>query len=64
MPGDPNECREHARRCLALASEITNPVLKESLLDTARRWTRLATDLETVRRLIDEWGSEAPKKAG
>ena len=64
MPGDPNECREHARRCLALASEITNPVLKESLLDTARRWTRLATDLETVRRLIDEWGSESPKKAG
>jgi hypothetical protein len=24
MPGDPNECREHAKRCWALVAEITN----------------------------------------
>jgi hypothetical protein len=37
MPGDPKQCREHAKRCWALASEITNPILKESLTDAAQR---------------------------
>ena len=46
MPGDPKQCREHAKRCWALASEITNPVLKESLTDAAQRWALLATELE------------------
>src|SRR4029453_19455969 len=48
MPGDPKQCREHAKRWLALASEITNPVLKESLTDAAQRWALLATELETI----------------
>ena len=58
MPGDPKECREHAKRCWALASEITNPVLRESLVETAQRWSRLATDLEAVHVLLEEWGQE------
>ena len=33
MPGDPKECREHAKRCWELASETTNPALKESLVE-------------------------------
>jgi len=37
MPGGPKECREHAKRCWALASEVTNPALKESLVETAQR---------------------------
>jgi hypothetical protein len=28
MPGEPNECREHAERCWVLASTTKNPVLK------------------------------------
>jgi hypothetical protein len=54
MPGDPKRCREHAKR---FASEITNPVLKESLLDAAQRWAVLAAELETIH-------SQFKKKAG
>jgi hypothetical protein len=56
MPGDPKACREHAKRCWALASEITNPVLKESLIDTAQRWARLAVDLEAIHSLLEQTG--------
>jgi hypothetical protein len=62
MPGDPNECREHAKRCWALASQTKNPVLQESLVDLAQRWAVLAVDLAATRRLLDTWGSEAPDK--
>jgi hypothetical protein len=51
MPGDPKECREHAKRCWALASEVTNPA-------SAQRWPRLATDLEAMHILLDEWRRE------
>ena len=54
MPGDPNECREHTKRCWALAAETNDPVLKDSLLDVAQRWARLASELETTWNLIDQ----------
>jgi hypothetical protein len=54
MPGDPKEYRKHAKRCLQLADETTNQVLKDSLTDVAERWTRLATDLEATGLLLDE----------
>lgn len=56
MPGDPKQCREHAKRCLQLAHEATNPALKDSLSDIAQQWMRLATDLEATKRLLDAWG--------
>jgi hypothetical protein len=61
MPGDPKECREHAKRCLQLAHETKNPVLKESLTDIAGQWTRLATDLEVTTLLLDEMGQSQPQ---
>jgi len=69
MPGNPKECREHAKRCWALASEVANPVLRDSLLETAQRWSRLAVDLEAVHFLLEEWGpkdlsDDNSKKAG
>jgi hypothetical protein len=63
MPGDPKECREHAKRCWELASEATNPVLKESLIDLAQRWARLASDLEVTKRMLDAWGELSPSGA-
>jgi hypothetical protein len=63
MPGDPKQCREHAKRYWALASEITNPVLKESLTDAAQRWAVLASELETIHSLLDAL-EESEKKAG
>jgi hypothetical protein len=55
MPGDPNECREHAKQCWQLASQTTNPELKASLSEIAQRWAALATELEAVSRLLTEW---------
>jgi hypothetical protein len=62
VPGDPKECREHAKRCMELAEGTTNPAVKESLLDVARTWTRLATDLEATKRLLDAWEVSKTKK--
>ena len=53
MPGNPKECREHAKRCWALASKTKNPVLKDSLVGLAQNWARLARELETNKRLLD-----------
>jgi hypothetical protein len=61
MPGNPKECREHAKRCLQLAHETTNPALKDSLTDIAGQWTRLATDLEVTKLLLDELGQPQPQ---
>jgi len=63
MRGDPKRCREHAKRCWALASEVTNPVLKESLTDAAQRWAVLAAELETIHSLLEPL-EECEKKAG
>jgi hypothetical protein len=52
MAADPKECREQAKRCLKLAAETNDPVLRESLTDTAHRWERLAADLEADVSLV------------
>jgi hypothetical protein len=56
MPGDPNECREHAKRCLKIAQETTNPALRASLEEIAEKWLRLAADLEATKPLLEVWG--------
>ena len=48
---------------LAMASQITNPVLKESLTDAAQRWAVLAAELETIHSLLDVI-EEPEKKTG
>ena len=53
MPGDPKEFRENATRCLAMAAEAPDPDLRESLVETAHRWLRLATDIEATDYLPD-----------
>jgi hypothetical protein len=64
MPGNPEECKEHAKRCWALASQTSNPVLREAFLDLAHRWLAVATDLE-YRRLKQDWDyNTLPKKSG
>ena len=44
---DANECREHAERCMTQATQTTNPIVKERLIETAQGWRRLAADFET-----------------
>jgi hypothetical protein len=64
MPGDPEECRAHARRCWALACEATNPVVKDSLTDIAQRWARLARELEATHRLLKAMDETPDKLTG
>ena len=41
------ECLEHAELYLKRAAEVTDPVLKKSLIVAAERWKRLAADFES-----------------
>jgi hypothetical protein len=53
VPGDPKECRERALRCAKLAAEARTPQIRDSILDIAQTWSRLADELEQTQRLID-----------
>ena len=64
MPGDPEECRQHAKRCWALAGEAKNPEIKNSLVEIAQRWTTLAADLEATHKLLKAYGDAPDKKTG
>jgi hypothetical protein len=60
MPGDPKKYNEHAERCLELASQAWDPVLKENLTQAAQRWTRLKLSTASMRRLGRWWRQRAP----
>jgi hypothetical protein len=66
MPGDPKECREHARRCAELASISTTPEAREQFISLQQSWMRLAADLEQAKAFIaalDEMDADPPKAA-
>jgi hypothetical protein len=65
MPGDPKECRQHARRCAELASIATTPEAREQFLSLEKSWMRLAADLEQAKAFIDaldEMDTDPPKE--
>ena len=53
MPGDPKECRQHARACVRLAQTSASPQAREEFANLARTWIRLADDLERSRAFLD-----------
>jgi hypothetical protein len=61
VPGDPKECREHAKTCLRMASETNSPQAKETFENLAQTWLRLAADLEAAKALIDKGGNGPTK---
>jgi hypothetical protein len=64
MPGDPKECREHAKNCFRLAAEAPNEVGKRRFEELARTWLRLASDLEAAKVLLERWGpSKVPERS-
>jgi hypothetical protein len=65
MPGDPKECRQHARRCAELASIATTPEAREQFLSLEKSWMRLAADLKQAKAFIaalDKMDADPPKE--
>ena len=64
MPGDPKECREHAKHCQELADAAPSPMAKARFEDLAQTWLRLACDLEHAKALLEHWGNPKLPKTG
>jgi hypothetical protein len=56
MPGNPHECREHAKNCLRLAEEATLSETKSKFRELAQRWLDIAADLEATVELLKDAG--------
>jgi hypothetical protein len=52
MPGDPEQCRLNAVRCLKLAERAKAPPRRESLAALRRRGQRLAAEFESDQELL------------
>jgi hypothetical protein len=52
MPGNPEQCRLNAARCLKLAKRARKPEMRESLTALADTWTRLAAEHESDEALL------------
>ena len=52
MPGDPEECRLNAARCLALARRAWRPEARQAFSDLAQTWRKLAAETESDEALF------------
>jgi hypothetical protein len=57
VPGDPKECREHAKHCLELAAQAPSPLAKAQFESLAQTWARLAVDIDRTKVLLEQWGA-------
>ena len=65
MSGNPQECREHAKDCLELASEAPpSSLAKARFEELAKTWIWLAKDLEHANALLKHWGDSKLWKTG
>ena len=64
MWGDPREYRARATRYCEMAAETSDPLLKESLIDYAERWMRMAADLEYALDRVNQRRQDSEKLAG
>jgi hypothetical protein len=61
MPGDPEECRQHALRCTELAEQADSPERAKVFRNLAKQWLKMAIELERAYALRDELQPK-PKK--
>ena len=61
MWGTPKDYRERARRYFEMASETSDFVLKESLIDYAERWLRMAAELEYAHDRVSQRHQKSEK---
>lgn len=52
MPGDPDQCRLNAARCLALAERAWRPEVRQAFIDLAQTWKKLAAEIESDQALF------------
>ena len=52
MPGNSKECGQHADNCRRLASESPSVSGRNTFLNLADHWERLATELESAELFI------------
>jgi hypothetical protein len=52
MPGNPEQCRLNAARCLKLAKRARRPEMRDTLTALADTWTRLAAEHESDEALL------------
>jgi hypothetical protein len=64
MPGDPNECRQHAANCRRLAQAATAKTARDTFLNLAATWEALATELESAERFIEAMERIGPPSSG
>jgi hypothetical protein len=66
MPGNPEQCRLNAARCLKLAKRARRPEMRETFTALADTWKRLAAEHEfdeALLRVISELEFSEPYEA-
>jgi len=66
MPGDPQQCRLNAARCLTLARRAKRPEAQEAFTAMALTWKQLAAETEAddaLLRVISEMEFGEPYRA-
>lgn len=53
MPGDPQECRQHALDCVELAEHATTPNVRQTFLDLSETWLRLGRELDGAQGFLN-----------
>jgi hypothetical protein len=54
MPGNPEECRQHALACVRLAQTSATPQARDHFAKLARTWIRLAEELEKAQVFLND----------
>jgi hypothetical protein len=62
MPGDPKECRQHARNCMHLAKGASTPELRDHFAKLSRTWLKLAEELEQTEVFLAVIDDDDPTK--
>ena len=53
MPGNPEECREHARKCAELARHAASTEARDHFASLNTSWLRLAAEIESGQSFLD-----------
>ena len=60
MPGNPKECREHARCCLEHAAAATSPLVKDNFLTLAQTWRPSCARARSKQEISGGFGGRVP----